>query len=84
MAEGLAPVNDLDEPSFFQVDLRVYRPFPWNKGKGHGVFYLQVINLTDRQNGGLIEGRAISQSFGRVISLAGPPRTFEMGIRIGH
>lgn len=82
--EDLDPVYSLDEPSFFQVDLRVYRPFPWNKGKGHGVFYLQVINLTDRQNGGLIEGRAISQSFGRVILLAGPPRTFEMGIRIGH
>jgi hypothetical protein len=82
--EGLDPVSSLNEPSFFQVDLRVYRPFTWNGGRGHGAFYLQVINLTDRQNGGLIEGRAISQSFGRVISLAGPPRTLELGFRIGH
>jgi len=82
--EGLDPVYSLNEPSFFQVDLRVYRPFTWNRGKGQGTFYLQVINLTDRQNGGLIEGRAISQSFGRVITLAGPPRMLELGFRIGH
>lgn len=84
LEEGLEPVNSLDEPDFAQVDLRVYRPFVFDGGKGHGEFFLQVINLLDRENGALIEGRAISQNFGRVITLAGPPRIIELGIRIGH
>ena len=48
------------------------------------MFFLQVINLLDRENGGLVEGRVASQSFGQVITLAGPPRTVELGFRIGH
>ena len=35
-------------------------------------------------NGGLIEGRAISPNFGNVITLAGPPRTIEMGLKLGY
>ena len=81
---GLGPVTSLAEPSFAQFDLRVYRPFVWDAGRGSGVVFLQVINLLDRENPGLIEGRAVSPSFGEVTSLAGPPRTVEIGFRLGH
>ena len=62
----------------------MYRPFKWDTGAGYGEFYLQVINLFDRVNGGVIEGRVASRNFGRTITLAGPPRTLELGFRIGH
>ena len=81
---GLAPVAALNEPTFAQADLRVHRPFEWDSGRRHGSFFLQVINLLDRENGGAIEGRAVSRSFGQVTTLAGPPRTVEVGFRIGH
>ncbi|HXV75636.1 MAG TPA: TonB-dependent receptor [Candidatus Polarisedimenticolaceae bacterium] len=81
---GLPPVESLDEPSFAQLDLRIYRPFSWRTERGRGEVYLQVINLFDRENGGLVEGRVASLNFGRVITLAGPPRTLEFGFRIGY
>jgi hypothetical protein len=84
LEEGLEPVGSLEEPDFAQVDLRVYRPFVFDGGKGQGEFFFQVLNLLDRENGALIEGRVVSQNFGRVITLAGPPRIIELGIRIGH
>jgi hypothetical protein len=46
--------------------------------------FLQVFNLFDRENEGRIEGRAVSASFGRTVDLAGPPRTVELGLRIGY
>jgi hypothetical protein len=46
--------------------------------------FLQVFNLLDRVNGGLIDGRVISPEFGQVIGLAGPPRTVELGLRLGY
>lgn len=80
----LPEITSLDEPSFSQVDVRLYRPFEWNDGRGRGEVFLQVFNLFDRFNAGLIEGRAISRNFGEAISLAGPPRTIELGLRVGY
>jgi len=84
VAEGLAPVNDLDEPSFFQIDLRVYKRFPFNSGKGTGEVFLQVFNLINRENYATIEGRATARNFGEGIALAGPPRSVELGLRFGY
>jgi hypothetical protein len=80
----LDPINSLNEPSFFQIDTRVTKPFAFRGGRGGGQFYVQIINLLDRSNGGLIEGRAISPNFGKVIGLAGPPRTLEVGLAVGY
>jgi hypothetical protein len=81
-AHGLAPVTSLTSPSLVQLDLRLYRPFKV-KGKGYGQGYLQVFNAFNRNNGGLVEGRALATNFGAVIGNAGPPRTFEMGFKMG-
>ena len=83
-AELLSMITSLNEPNFAQVDVRLYRSFLYDEGRGRGQVFLQVINLLDRENAGLIEGRALSQSFGRTISLAGPPRIVEFGIKFGH
>ncbi len=80
----LDPVTSLHEPSFIQVDLRLYRPFLVGSGNGKGEFFLQIFNLLDRENFGLIEGRATSRNFGRPITLAGPPRTVEIGLKLGY
>jgi hypothetical protein len=80
----LDPVTSLREPGFFQVDFRIYRPFLFGNGRGKGEFFLQVFNLLDRENYGLIEGRATSRNFGRPITLAGPPRTIEIGLKVGY
>ena len=79
----LSSVSSLREPSFFQVDLRVYKHFQI-KGDGRVEAFLQVFNLLDRENAGLIEGRATSQSFGEAITLAGPPRTLEAGFKVSY
>jgi hypothetical protein len=42
-----------------------------------------VANLLDRFNGGPVEGRVASQEFGRPVGLAGPPRTVQLGVRLG-
>jgi hypothetical protein len=80
--KGLPPVRSLDEPSFAQVDLRVWKPFPMGQ-KGQGEVYGQIFNLFDRFNGGIIEGRATSRNFGESIGQVGPPRTFEFGVKVG-
>jgi len=80
----LDPISSLpDEPEFFQIDLRLYKQFGI-KDKGFSELFLQIFNLLNRENIGLIEGRAISPSFGRPISLAGPPRTVELGLKFTH
>ena len=80
----LDPVRSLPgEPDFFQIDLRLYKKFG-TKDKGFSELFLQVFNLLDRENIGLIEGRAISPNFGNPITLAGPPRTFELGLRVRY
>ncbi len=78
----LAPVASLEEEPFAQLDLRFWRPFTLASGRTSGEFFLQVFNVTDRTNVGLVEGRVIAPNFGQVIGVAGPPRTFEMGLRL--
>ncbi len=82
-ADGLPPVERLSEPSFFQVDLRVFKPFLFGHGNGNGEAFLQVFNLLDRLNSGPIEGRANARDFGRPLGQIRPPRTVEIGLRIG-
>ena len=45
---------------------------------------IEIFNLLDRENPGLVEGRAISQNFGETITLAGPPRTIEAGLKVAY
>jgi hypothetical protein len=80
---GLEPIGSLQEPSFSQIDLRIYKRFA-SATRGGGELYLQVFNLLDRENPGLIEGRAVAQGFGETVTLAGPPRTLELGVRVGY
>ena len=79
--EDLDPIESLSEPDFFQVDLRLYWPIA-SQGAG-GQVYLQVFNVFNTTNVGLIEGRVVSEDFGQAITLAGPPRTLEMGFQMG-
>ena len=81
--EGLPPVDSLDEPDLLQLDLRVAWPFALRDGRSAAEAYVQVFNVFDRWNGGPIEGRATSQSFGEAVGYAGPPRTVEIGMRVG-
>ncbi len=81
---ALPTVGSLRAPTFFQVDLRVSKPFVLSDGKGNGEMFLQVFNLMDRVNGGAIDGRAISPNFGKAIGLSGPPRTIGLGLRLGY
>ncbi|MCI0658233.1 MAG: TonB-dependent receptor [Acidobacteria bacterium] len=80
-ADGLPPVNSLQEPTFFQVDLRISKPFGMG-GDRAGEAYLQIFNLLNRFNGGPIEGRATSQDFGEPIGQVGPARILEFGVRL--
>ena len=80
----LDPITSLREPSFLQVDLRLSKPFLFSDGRGKGEFFFQVFNLLNRENYGLIEGRVTSRNFGEPITLAGPPRTVELGFRVGY
>jgi hypothetical protein len=80
---NLAPVGALDEPLFCQVDLRVWKPFTYKGSDKKGTAYLQVFNLFDRFNAGLIEGRATASNFGEPISQLGPARIVEFGVTLG-
>ena len=80
----LPVVSSLHSPTFFQADLRVSKPFSMRDGRGKGAMFLQVFNLLDRVNGGLVDGRVISPTFGKAIGLAGPPRTMELGVKLGY
>ena len=82
-AHGLAPVKSLTSPSLSQLDLRIYRPFVVRRGKGHGTAFVQIFNVLNRYNGGLVEGRVLASNFGAIISNAGPPRSFELGFKMG-
>ena len=82
-AHGLAPVNSLKSPSLMQLDLRLYRPFKLKQHKGYGQGFVQSFNVLNRKNGGLVEGRALATNFGAVIGNAGPPRSFELGFKMG-
>ena len=78
----LAPITSLDEPSFAQFDLRFWKVMPFSDGRGHGEVFVQIFNVFDRFNVGLIEGRVISPYFGRPIAMAGPSRTFQLGVKL--
>lgn len=77
---GLPEVERLREPSFAQLDLRLGKGFTFPDGRGE--VFLQVFNLLDTGNLGPVEGRVISRDFGDPIGLAGPPRTWELGLRV--
>ena len=80
----LEPVTSLSEPNFSQIDLRLYRPFPFADQRGAGEIYIQIFNLLDRVNYGMVYGRIDSPLFGTGITLAGPPRTIELGLRFTY
>ncbi|HEX4823626.1 MAG TPA: TonB-dependent receptor [Candidatus Polarisedimenticolaceae bacterium] len=82
-AHGLTDVTSLSAPYLSQLDLRLYHIFPFASTKGTGQAYLQVYNVFNRFNGGLVEGRVLATNFGQPISNAGPPRTFELGLKMG-
>jgi hypothetical protein len=81
--QGLDPVIGLDEPTFFQVDVRLYTRFPLGAQKGTGEVFFQVFNLLNRENFVTVEGRATARNFGEGIALAGPPRSVELGVSFG-
>ena len=79
---GLAPyTGELEEPGFFQVDLRISRAF--GDGPRSLETFLQVFNLLDRDNLGLVDGVVSSPTFGEPLTIVGPPRTIELGLRFG-
>ena len=82
-AHSLPSVSSLSAPSLSQLDIRVYRPFGAKGGKLSGQAFLQIFNVFDRFNGGLVEGRALATNFGEPISNAGPPRAAELGFKMG-
>jgi hypothetical protein len=79
----LAAIEDLEEPSFSQVDLKISKPFSARGGRNPGEFFLQVFNLFDRFNGGPVDGAAVSADFGEPIGQISAPRTIELGFRVG-
>lgn len=79
----LPTIDSLSDEPFIQVDLRLSQPLALSQGRVGAEWFLQVFNLFDRFNPALIEGRVISTSFGRPLGLAGPPRTLELGLRLG-
>ena len=79
---GLGPyTGDLEEPDFFQVDLRISRAF--GDGPRSLETFVQVFNLLDRDNLGLVDGVVGSPTFGQPLTIVGPPRTIELGLRFG-
>lgn len=82
-AHGMGPASSLSAPYLSQLDLRLYRPFAVKEGKAQGTAFVQIFNVFNRYNGGLVEGRALASNFGAVISNAGPPRTIELGFKMG-
>jgi len=79
---GLPPVRSLSEPTFAQLDLRLWRPIFGRDDKERGEIFVQVFNVLNRFNGGPVEGRATSVDFGRAVGYAGPPRTIEAGFKL--
>jgi outer membrane receptor protein involved in Fe transport len=80
--EPLPEVQTLNAPSFAQVDFRIAKRWGMETGGGGLELFMQVFNLFDRVNGGILDGRATSVNFGKVITQVGPPRTLELGARV--
>ena len=77
------PVSGLQDESFFQVDLRVSRPFVYAGGDEQVELFVQVFNQFDRFNAQPFEGTAAGSFFGEPVGQAGPPRTVEVGLSLG-
>ncbi len=72
------------QPAFAQVDLKLTRPFLYGNRENEAEVYLQVVNLLNRENGGLVQGQLNNPAFlGRPGLLVGPPRIVELGLRLG-
>jgi hypothetical protein len=82
--EGLPPIDSLRAGDFEQVDVRLSKPFLFGRGRASGELFVQVFNLFNEFNEGPLEGRITSRNFGRPIGYAGPPRTIELGVRLGY
>ena len=81
---GLAPVTGpLSAPDLSQLDLKLYRNFGRQGDKKYGQVFLQFFNVFNHYNPGLIEGRVLAANFGKPITAAGPPRTAELGFKLG-
>jgi carboxypeptidase family protein/TonB-dependent receptor-like protein len=78
---GLPPfTGSLSEPDSFTWDVRLSKDLQL-KGL-HSKLFVQVFNLTNRQNFGGVVGSVISPFFGRPSTLVTPPRHVELGIRL--
>ena len=85
VAHGLSQVHNLSEPTFAQVDMRLSRPFGLREDGANGITgeaFLQVFNLLDRENAGTLDGVVTSSHFGESVTLAGPARTVELGLKL--
>jgi hypothetical protein len=71
----------LTEPDFVQVDVKVAKNF----GGAHADFqgYVQVINVFNHANLAGVDGAINSANFGKPLTLAGPPRIVELGLKFG-
>lgn len=73
-----------NQPSFSQVDLKLTKPFVYGDGERAAEGYLQILNLLNSDNGGLVQGQLNNPAFlGQPGLLAGPSRIVELGIRLG-
>ncbi len=76
--------NSFHQPSFSQVDLKLTRPFAYGDRERAAEAYLQILNLLNTENGGLVQGQLNNPAFlGQAGLLAGPPRIVELGLRVG-
>ena len=72
------------QPSFSQVDLKLTKPFAYGDGGRAAEGYLQILNLLNSENGGLVQGQLNNPAFlGQPGLLVGPSRIVELGFRLG-
>ena len=83
LATPCLPAYDgtLEEEDFIQVDLRVGRAF--DMGDSQLEAFVQIFNVFNRANRGYVDGAINSRNFGKPLTLVGPPRIVEMGVRFG-
>jgi hypothetical protein len=76
--------NTFHQSSFSQVDLKLTKPFVRGDRERPAEAYLQILNLLNTENGGLVQGQLNNPAFlGQPGLLAGPPRIVELGLRVG-
>ncbi|MEE8386659.1 MAG: TonB-dependent receptor, partial [Dehalococcoidia bacterium] len=83
LATPCLPAYDgtLQEQDFIQVDLRVGKAF--DMGDSQLEAFVQIFNIFNRANRGFVDGAINSRNFGKPLTLMGPPRIVEMGVRFG-